>query len=317
MRFFLLLLLLPCGCLAQFHFETENELFQKNQRQKMLSLGFHRLDVSAIRTETETGKIVQTWGYWNALDDSNRVTIVGDLSYRGDSTQTTHRYHSNGKKLSEMCLNGHGREFYYDEYDSLIRVEITPSRSMPHLYFYDQLNDSTTRVRLYYNDTDHLINSQVYVRSGNTIYCADSSVSSKVCYHSKRIMNELGQTVEFWSQQNNTIRCYTYDSLGRIVKQSFKRDSETRKGWEYFFTYDTNGNLIEERMIDDQQNVVKQCDYEFKDGVLVRLTYFDHIEEPIDFVTLFTYYDNGLLKTATDILGEKGEHLDVMTYTYE
>ncbi|WP_341901291.1 hypothetical protein [Fluviicola taffensis] len=316
MKFYLLLLFIPFGCLAQFPFDTQNGDFHMNQRQKMLSLGFHNVDVKVVNTETGTGNEVQSWGMWNTFDDSNRVIVKGILNNRGDSTQTTIRYHSNGKRHSETELNGYGKVFYYDEIDSLIRVENIPSRLIPHLYFYDQLNDSTTRVRIYYDDKDHFISSQVYVRNGNTVYCTDSSASTGECYQSKRVMNEFGQTVEFRSQQHNTTRRYTYDSLGRTIKEELERDFGQGKGWEYFFTYDTNGNLIREVMQNDDQLTVIRIDYEFRDGFLVNETFCDYSEDPIDTFTTYIYYSNGLLKTATKMSGEHEEIAIVKTYTY-
>lgn len=285
----------------------------------MLSLGFHRIDSKAVTTEIKTGKIVESRENWSTFDDSNHLIADGIRRNGKDSTHYIRSYRSDGKYLGEVNTNGNGRTFYYDQHDSLVRVQYLPDipGQTAILYFYDQLDDSTTRVRQYYTDTSRIDNTKIYVRRGNTVSCTETSMSGEFFY-SKRVTNQSGQIVESWDKHNDCTQRYTYDGARRMIKREIEQTYSGRRELnEIISTYDSNGNLILRQRTEKYQNRNAQCIYEFKNGLLVKETHSDPYEEPVDIITTYTYYPNGLLKTATQILEPNRDHKHVQVYTYK
>jgi len=201
----------------------------------------------------------------------------------------------------------------------LIRIQYIPNHPFSILYFYDQLNDFTTRVREYYSDTTHIQSTETYTRSGNTVYCTRTDIShSEPYFYSKTVSNEAGQIVEKWHYHNDCTQRYTYDSLGRIIRHTIDQTYNSRiENWEFTSTYDASENLIQYQKKGKLDGVVEQWDYEFKNGLLVKETQFDLYEEPQKTVTAYTYYPNGLLKSSSKFVGTYERVKNVQTYTYK
>lgn len=318
MKSYLLLLLFPISSIAQIPLDTDNWDFQYAQQKKMIKLGYHRIDVKSVDTETKTGKVVQTFETWETFDNSGNYISNGLRKNGKDSILDVRSYRADGRYLGEVDQNGNGRTMYYDEHDSLIRIQYIPNHPFSILYFYDQLNDSTTRVREYYSDTTHIQSTETFVRSGNMVYSLRTDISHREPYlNSKRITNELGQVVETWDHHNDCTQRYTYDSLGRTIKREIDQTYSGRKeNWEFTNTYDASGSLIFQQKKEKLQGITNKWTYEFKNGLLVKETQFDLYNEPQETVTTYSYYPNGLLKTSSKLTGYNLEYKYVQTYTY-
>lgn len=304
--------------MAQYPLDTDNSDFQHAQQKEMIKLGFHRIDVKAVTTEVATGTVIQSIESWETFDNSGNYCANGLRTNGKDSIVYSRSYRADGKYLGEVDQNGNGRAFYYDENDSLIRIQYIPDNPSFILFLYDQLNDSTTRLRRYYNDTTRIESTTMYVRSGNMIYSTRSSRSEDQYLDSKTFLNDLGQIVEKWNRHNNCTQHYSYDSLGRIIKREVDKTYRSRKeNWEHTFTYDASGNRTFQQKKEKLLGVTEQLTYEFKNGLLVKETKFDRYEEPQEIITTFSYYTNGLLKISTRFSGKNLEYKYVQTYTYK
>lgn len=287
----------------------------------MLKLGYHRVDVKSVDAETKTEKIVSASETWSIFDDAGHFCGKGIRNKGKDSLQEMRKYRADGKYLGEMDQNGNRREMFYDKHDSLIRIQYIPNHPFSILYFYDQLNDSTTRVREYYSDTTKLESIKTYVRSGKIVWCyrnGQNFPDSKILYNASGQVLESARFKQAGYQQEE-IQHYTYDSLGRVIKWEIDQTNSysQKEHWEFTSIYDSTGNLISEQKWERQSGVVESWTYEFKNKLLIKETQFHQYHEPQEVITTYTYFPNGLLKASSKVSGYDAEYRNVVSYSYK
>lgn len=319
----LFVFLIPFCCLSQVPFDTDNYEFQVKQKQKMLKLGYHRVDVKKVDSEIKTGKVIYSSERWTEFDNVGHFRSDGTRKNGRDSINDTRTYRADGKYLGETDQNGNGRAFFYDEHDSLVRIQYVPNHPFSILYFYDQLNDSTTLVREYYSDTSRLETIKRYVRSQNITYCFETRngkelPESKVTHNSKgQITESIRYQIPGYHQEET--QRYTYDGSGRKIKWEVDQigSNSLKEYWEFTYVYDSTGNLVLEQKWERLQEVVERWTYEFKNNLLVKEIQFNKYAEPNEIITTYTYFSNGLLKTSSKQSGYDGEYRNITSYSYK
>jgi len=118
MQYYLLLLLFPLSGVAQLPMDTENAHFKEAQLAKMIKLGYRRIDVKWVDTDSITGKFIQSYENWMTFDSNAHFCANGERKNGKDSMHYSRSYRADGKYLGEVDQNGNGRTMCYDEHDS-------------------------------------------------------------------------------------------------------------------------------------------------------------------------------------------------------
>lgn len=314
-------LLLPLTCLAQYPLQTENWDFQVKQRKKMQKLGYNRAKVYHTVKYTPTGKILESERTWQAFDAKGRFVKRGFTNRGRDTTEIDFFYSPTGKYLGETeyakrtRYKGHGRKFYYDANDSLVDIRWMPSNEFYSKYSYTAVNDSTVLFMTYDKDSQ-VISTQTIVHTGNRIITWGEDNGKRIM-QKEQTVDEAGREILSVDYINGGEMRHTYKPNGQLLRWE-QIGGDGKSLWHRVYTYDSQHNLVKAEWFADGRPKERMT-YTYSGKLLVRQNctkYYAGVpdeEVPIH----YTYYPNGLMKTASCSFQSPTAVTHTFSYTYD
>jgi YD repeat-containing protein len=306
MKYFLLLFVsLPLLGFSQYPVLSFNWEFHTKQKAIMKKYGYRRMNCHEVGKWDGSGKIFKSFRNWQAFDSSYRFIKRGNRN-GGKDTVTYERFYSAKGLLTgdrefdiKRSRVAYGRDFIYDEKDSLIEIKRMPSGTIQMKYEYTVENDSTTLVSEYSDSAGGLefTHTKKVVREKNAVTIYDLK-GGKITGHKKTMYNENKQPL-ISTNTYGTKELYEYDKAGRMVSKEIQYSSgHGNTTTKFAWTYNTNGDLLKQETFSNGK-IKEKNEYIFKGPLLTQHTlthYYSGWEEGGTYT--FTYYKNGLLATA-------------------
>lgn len=249
------------GNLDWYYTSDHETVYTYDEQGRMVSKRYRKGELTTVEHWTydaETGNEL-TWSY-----------TTGDEKPEAGYTCT---YDKNGNLLSQLYWDDgdkattYGYIYTYDEQNRMLtRDYTTPTAGIHHKYVYAEdgsyycteayTDDDFEGIQYYYYDKEHR-------ELGHSIVSADGEVMEKAEY----IRNEKGDLlsqshVYHWDDDRvNTLKTYTYDEDGRILREQLEEGGEITATTAY--TYDAKGNrLTYESSVDPDYWQREVCTYD-------------------------------------------------------